>query len=119
MLYPRNLVKGDCVGICAPSSGLLGDAQSKRMDNAINNIKALGYDVIETASVRKDSKCVSADSETRAIEFMELYENPNVALILPPCGVVSSSWICFHTWILANWLHYLRSGFADIQIYQH
>ena len=86
MLYPRNLVKGDCVGICAPSSGLLGDAQSKRMDNAINNIKALGYDVIETASVRKDSKCVSADSETRAIEFMELYENPNVALILPPWG---------------------------------
>ena len=86
MKYPKNLQKGDLVGICAPSSGISGDLLSIRMDNAIRNIKTLGYDIIETRSVRNDKKCVSADSKTRADEFMELYENTNVALILPPWG---------------------------------
>ena len=86
MKYPKNLHKGNIVGICAPSSGIFGDALSKRMDNAIRNIEALGYNVIETASVRKNSKCVSADNKTRALEFMELYDNPDVAVILPPWG---------------------------------
>jgi len=86
MRYPQLLKKGDTIGICAPSSGASGEKLSLRMDNAIRNIKALGYDVIETASVRSDGKCVSTDSKTRAKEFMELYENPDVTLILPPWG---------------------------------
>ena len=57
-----------------------------RLDNAIRNIRALGYEVIETASVRNDVKLVSADSKTRVDEFMSLYENPIVAAILPPWG---------------------------------
>lgn len=86
MKYPGLLQKGDTVGICAPSSGVPGDLLSKRLDNAIRNIKALGYNVIETLSVRRDEKCVSADGATRAAEFMDLYENPDVAAILPPWG---------------------------------
>jgi Uncharacterized proteins, homologs of microcin C7 resistance protein MccF len=84
--YPKLLQKGDTIGICAPSSGAPGDVLSKRLDNAISNIKALGYDVIETASVRNSVKCVSADSVTRAAEFMNLYGNPDVAAIFPPWG---------------------------------
>lgn len=49
------------------------------MDKAIENIKALGYNVIETTSVRKNAKCVSADPATRAAEFMSLNENHEVA----------------------------------------
>jgi len=86
MKYPRLLQKGDTIGICAPSSGPSGDMLPKRLDNAISNIKALGYNVIETASVRSDIKCVSADGATRVVEFMSLYENPDVAAILPPWG---------------------------------
>jgi len=86
MKYPKLLLKGDVIGICAPSSGAPGEMLTKRLDNAICNIKALGYDVIETVSVRSTSKCVSADSKTRAAEFMSLYENPEVAAILPPWG---------------------------------
>jgi muramoyltetrapeptide carboxypeptidase LdcA involved in peptidoglycan recycling len=56
------------------------------LDNAIRNIKSLRYNVIETPSVRKNEKHVSADSATRAAEFMLLYENPEVAAILPPWG---------------------------------
>ena len=73
MIYPRLLRKGDTIGICAPSNGASGEALSARVDNAIRNIRALGYEVIETASVRNSVKCVSADSQTRADEFMSLY----------------------------------------------
>jgi muramoyltetrapeptide carboxypeptidase LdcA involved in peptidoglycan recycling len=86
MKYPRLLKKGDTIGICAPSSGVGGEPLSKRLDNAILNIKALGYNVIETASVRSNDKCVSTDSVTRVSEFMNLYENPDVAAIIPPWG---------------------------------
>lgn len=86
MKYPKSLQKGNTIGICAPSSGASGEMLSARLDNAIRNIRAQGYDVIETASVRSTNKCVSADSKTRASEFMSLYENPDVALILPPWG---------------------------------
>jgi len=84
MKYPRLLRKGDTIGICAPSSGASEEMLSKRLDNAIKNIKALGYNVIETASVRNNIKCVSADSATRAAEFMSLYENYEVVAIIPP-----------------------------------
>ena len=86
MKYPKSLQRGDTIGVCAPSSGAAGDVLSIRLDNAVKNIKALGYGVIETPSVRQDNKCVSADSKTRASEFMSLYENPEVAAILPPWG---------------------------------
>lgn len=86
MKYPRLLQKGDTIGICAPSTGAPGEVLGRRLDNAISNIKALGYNIIETASVRNDVKCVSADSETRAAEFISLYENPDVAAIMPPWG---------------------------------
>ena len=84
MNYPKLLKKGDTIGICAPSSGAAG--LDKQVDNAISNVRALGYDVIETASVRRKVKCVSADRETRAAEFMSLYENPKIAAIIPPWG---------------------------------
>ena len=86
MKYPRLLKKGDIIGICAPSSGVPGELLSKRLNNAILNIKALGYNVVETVSVRGSDKCVSADSAIRASEFMSLYENPDVAAIIPPWG---------------------------------
>lgn len=86
MKYPKLLRKGDTVGICAPSSGVSGDVLSKRLDNAVSNIKALGYHAIETSSVRSNAKCVSADSLTRATEFMSLYKDPDIAVILPPWG---------------------------------
>lgn len=86
MKFPKLLQKGDTIGICAPSTGAPGEALSLRLDNAIRNVKALGYHVVETESVRKTVKCVSANSEVRAKEFMELYENPTVSAIMPPWG---------------------------------
>lgn len=86
MKYPSLLNKGDTIGICAPSTGAPGEVLGRRLDNAIHNIESLGYKVIETESVRRTSKCVSASSSIRAKEFMELYENPSVSVIMPPWG---------------------------------
>lgn len=85
MRYARLLRSGDTIGICAPSSGIPEDLGA-RLDKAIANVKALGYDIAETASVRRNAKCVSADAKTRAIEFMSLYENPDILAIIPPWG---------------------------------
>ncbi len=86
MKYPKLLNKGDTIGICAPSSGVSGETLNNRLDTALKNINSLGYKTIETPSVRFDDKCVSTDSETRAKEFMSLYENPDVTAIIPPWG---------------------------------
>jgi len=85
MKYPKLLCKGDTIGICAPSSGVSDDL-FPRWENAIANVKALGYNVIESATVRNRVKCASADPVTRAAEFMSLYERPDVAAIIPPWG---------------------------------
>jgi len=83
--FPKALKPGDTIGVCAPSSGVTGK-QLPRLDQAIANVEALGYRVLETPSVRSCVKCVGGDAETRAAELMALYENPTVAAIIPPWG---------------------------------
>lgn len=85
MKYAKFLQAGDTIGVCAPSSGVK-ERFLPRLDKAFSNVRALGYQTLETASVRRDFKCVSADAKTRADELMALYENPGVAAIIPPWG---------------------------------
>lgn len=82
MKYPENLKKGDTIGICAPSDGIADEFRINRLNLAIENIKKLGYKVVETESVRKSIKGRSTDAKTRAKEFMELMEDDNIKLII-------------------------------------
>lgn len=86
MNYPENLRVGDTIGVCAPSGGITNEYKIKRLDLAINTLKEMGYKVIETKNVRTSEKGRSASAETRAKEFMELYENPDVKLIIFATG---------------------------------
>lgn len=86
MNYPENLKIGDCIGICAPSAGIVKPEKQEKLDLAIKALKEMGYKVIETASVRKDEKGRSASTEVRAKEFMELLENDEVKLIIFATG---------------------------------
>lgn len=86
MNYPDNLKIGDTIGICAPSCGITDPSKIIRLDYAENALREMGYKVIETSHVRTDEKCRSASAEIRAKEFMELYENPEVKLILFASG---------------------------------
>lgn len=85
MRYPAPLRPGDTIAVCAPSAGIAPHLHA-RLDNAIENVKKLGYPCIETASTHTRIRCVSGDAPTRAAEFMSVYEKPEVAAILPPWG---------------------------------
>jgi muramoyltetrapeptide carboxypeptidase len=81
----RSFKKGDRIGITACSSGV-GDKFYKRLDNAIRHIKDLGFECIETESVRSSYKLTSTTPAKRAEEFMSLYTNEKVKIIIPPWG---------------------------------
>lgn len=85
MNYPQLLKPGDTIGITAPSSGV-PQSLSQRLDQAIKNITALGYHVLETESVRSTHKAVSTTPKKRAQELVSLLENPQVKAIIPPWG---------------------------------
>ncbi len=82
MRYPQSLKKGDTIGICAPSKGVAEPEKIEDLEKAIKQLKDMGYKVIETASVRKGEKGRSAPAIVRAKEFMELWENDEVKLII-------------------------------------
>lgn len=86
MNYPENLKKGDTIGICAPSDGISNKYKIKKLELAIDALKSMGYKIIESNSVRKSQNGRSASPEIRAKEFMELYENPDVKLIIFATG---------------------------------
>ena len=86
MNYPEFLKKGDTIGICAPSAGIIKPEKIKKLDAAIEQLKSMGYKVLETASVRCDENGRSASAKIRAQEFMELLENPDVKLIIFASG---------------------------------
>ena len=85
MIYPEKLQVGDTIGVTAPSSGVTGVIANK-FDNAIKQLENMGYNIKETASVRKQKKLTSATAQKRAEEFLSLYFDPEVKAIIPPWG---------------------------------
>lgn len=86
MNYPESLKKGDTIGICAPSDGITDIEKIKKLEKAENALKQLGFNILETESVRKSSRGRSTSGEIRAKEFMELLEKDEVKMILFATG---------------------------------
>ena len=82
MKYPERLKPQDTIGICAPSDGIAEEFDKQRLELAIQNLRQMGYTVIETASVRNSQKGRSTSASKRAEEFMQLMEDETVKLIL-------------------------------------
>lgn len=82
MRYPESLKVGDTIGICAPSSGTTEPEKIEKLDKAIENLEKMGYKIVETESVRKDIKGRSTTAKERAKEFMQLWEDDRVKLII-------------------------------------
>ena len=57
-----------------------------QLELAENQLRKMGYKIIETKSVRKENKGRSASGKQRAEEFMELLENKEVKLIIFAAG---------------------------------
>ncbi len=83
--YPAPLIKGDCIAITAPSTGV-PSALHKRLDLVLENLRSLGFQVIEDQCLRDETKNASASKENRAKEFNHFLHDPNIAAIFPPWG---------------------------------
>lgn len=81
--YPANTFK--TIGITATSSGV-GTEQHSILEQAIDRQKQNGFNVVtgETAWTQELAK--SAPAKKRADEFMEMMNNPEIDLIIPPWG---------------------------------
>jgi muramoyltetrapeptide carboxypeptidase LdcA involved in peptidoglycan recycling len=87
MIYPKFLKPGVKIGVTACSDGKASEIDAKRLDHASKQFQALGYEVIETFSVRKSVKGRSCDANTRKNELLQLiYEDKIGAIILASGG---------------------------------
>lgn len=82
MKYPEFIKKGDKIAVTAPSLGFYKEEQLREYDNAIQNIKKLGFDFLETENVRICEKGRSSWTEERAKQFMQVWEDETVNAII-------------------------------------
>lgn len=82
MKYPAFIKKGDTIAVTAPSMGFCREEQMREYDNAIQNIKKMGFEFLETDNVRQDKNGRSSCAEERAKQFMEVWEKKEVSSII-------------------------------------
>lgn len=83
--FPRPLRPGDLIAVTAPSSGVNRDLLL-RLDLILNQLRSLGYRIIEGQCLRTEYKNASATKELRAQELNQFLNDPTVAAIFPPWG---------------------------------
>ena len=82
MIYPERINKSGMIGVTATSAGLEDERDLHKLEKAILNFSEIGLKVIETPNVRTCQGLVSSSAQTRAEEFMNLWENENVKYII-------------------------------------
>ena len=83
MKYPEFLRKGDLIGVCAPSAGVGRKLES--FDRSLGTLRAEGYRIRETASVRLDSDR-GGSAQTRGDELNTLFADPEVKMVMAASG---------------------------------
>ena len=83
MKYPEFLMKGDLIGICAPSAGIGRKLES--FDRSLGTLRAEGYRIRETASVRLDSDR-GGSAQVRGNELNALFADPEVKMVMAASG---------------------------------
>lgn len=86
MRYPKFLKDNGTIGVCAPSFGSTIEPYVSRLNNAIKTFLKKGHEVKLTNSVRKMKKARSAPDKVRAKEFMDLYLDKDVDVIISDAG---------------------------------
>lgn len=81
--YPANTFH--TIGITAPSSGV-GTEQHSILEQAIARQKQKGFHVITGDTAWTQDLAKSAPAKKRADEFMEMMNNPEIDIIIPPWG---------------------------------
>ena len=74
------------IGVTAMSSGLNDERGLIKLKNARNNFINKGFNIVETPNVIKGAKLVSDNAESRANEFLELWNREDISYIIIACG---------------------------------
>ena len=85
MRYTRSLRKGDTIAIVSPSFGIIENYE-KRLENAIENLKFLGYKIVLYYNIGVFYKLQSDIKKERANAFMKAYLDPKVNFIFCATG---------------------------------
>lgn len=86
MRYPKFLKESGVIGVCAPSFGSTIEPYISRMNSAIKTFNDLGHKVVLTESVTKLKKARSASARVRAKEFLQVYNDPKVDVVISEAG---------------------------------
>ena len=71
MIYPKFIKPGDTIGVTATSAGLDDEASLNKLNNAIKNMKNLGFNVIET-NKREAALDLNLDGVIEYIDYIML-----------------------------------------------
>ena len=82
MKYPKFIKKGDKIAVTAPSAGFYKEEQLREYENAIQNIKKMGFEFLETKNVRTHEDGRSSSAKERAKQFMQVWEDESVDAII-------------------------------------
>lgn len=86
MRYPKFLSKNATIGVVAPSAGTRPDDMAV-FDSAVKKLTNLGYKLKFASHIFGNSDiAASCDGKSRAIEFSNLYLDPEVDFIMLLCG---------------------------------
>lgn len=82
--YPH-LEKGSTIGVTAPSSGVKEELHHL-LNQAFEAVERRGYKVVCGETPLLQEKAKSSNARKRANEFMNMMEDENIDLIIPPWG---------------------------------
>ena len=86
MRYPKFLRDNGTIGVCAPSFGSVIEPYVSKTYASIDNFDNRGHKVSLTPSVTRNRTIRSASKSTRAKEFMSLYKNSDIDVIISQAG---------------------------------
>lgn len=83
--FPAPLQPGDAIAVTAFSSGVHPRLHG-RLDDALNELRARGYRVVEGRCLREEKQDASAPAAARLAELKRFLFDPEIRAILPPWG---------------------------------
>ena len=86
MKYPAFIKEGSTIGICAPSFGVPFDPYRAKYEEGKRKLIEHGFKIKESTSVYNLEKAQSNTPQIRAKEFMDLYLDEEVDLIMSVAG---------------------------------
>lgn len=94
MIVPTRLAKGQIIGVFSPSGSVTYSAEDTALyEKGLSAIQAIGYSTVEAEFTRHRYYHMSATAEQKAKDIHSLFEDPDVAALLPSVGGHTASQI--------------------------